>query len=168
MLGRDDMADEEFVEQAIASNMGFADKIIGSLVSSLMKNFDTQLRELHGAPSTEIKSFPNGIKIKIGPQQKKKEAKIINKPMTEEQLVRIASLPRTEAKTNVRRMSDKVVYEVLASGIESADDVIVSKLESGYEIKAIGKNKVYVNSIPINLPMKGFSLSDKGLIVEFI
>ena len=70
-------------------------------------------------------------------------------------------------KTNVRRLSDKVVYELKTTGIESVDDVFVSKLESGYEIKAIGNKKVYVNSLPVSLPMKGYSISDAGITVEF-
>ena len=58
-------------------------------------------------------------------------------------------MPRAEAKTKLRRLSDKVVYEIAAQGIESPDDVLISKLESGYEIKAIGKKKIYVNTIPM-------------------
>ena len=37
------------------------------------------------------------------------------------------------------------------------EDIFISKLESGYEIKAIGSKKIYVNSVPINLPLKQYS-----------
>ena len=55
-----------------------------------------------------------------------------------------------------------------APGIESVEDVFISKLESGYEVKAIGKKKVYVNSLPVNLPLRGYGIDvSKGLMVEF-
>ena len=79
----------------------------------------------------------------------------------------MSNLPRAPAKTSVRRLSDKVVYELSAPGIESVEDVFVSKLENGYEIKAIGGKKVYVNSLPVNLQLKGFSISENKLLVEF-
>ena len=120
--------------------------------------------------SQNIKSSPRGIQIRFGAppnksQQKKKE--VIEKIITQEQIKRMSKLPRSEAKSNVRRFSDKVVYDLKASGIEDVKDIFVSKLENGYEIKAIGKNKVYVNSIPVNLPLKKYSLSKAGMSVEF-
>lgn len=51
--------------------------------------------------------------------------------------------------------------------IESIKDIFVSKIESGYEIKALAKNKVYVNSLPVNLPILSFTLNNDSLFVEF-
>ena len=166
MLGRSDIADDEMIRHAFASNMSMADKFIGSLMNSVLKNIDMQIREVE---TTEVKSMPNGIRIRVGApvQQRRRESKMTNRQLTEQQLTRMSKLPRSEAKTNVRRLADKVVYDLTAQGIESEDDVFVSKTESGYEIKAIAKNKVYVNSVPVNLPLRGFSLHDKGLTVEF-
>lgn len=166
MLGKNDIADEEIIQHAFASNMSMADKLIGSLMNSLLKNIDMQLRDVE---TTEVKNTPTGIRIRVGVpgQQRKRETRVVNRTLTDKQLSRMSNLPRTEAKTNVRRLSDKVIYDLAALGIESPDDVFVSKTESGYEIKAIGKNKVYVNSVPVNLPLKGFALHDKGLTVEF-
>lgn len=64
-------------------------------------------------------------------------------------------------------MSDKVIYELAVPGVQSVQDIFISKLESGYEVKAIGKRKVYVNSLPVNLPLKKYSITDKQVIVEF-
>ncbi len=166
MLGRSDIADDEMIRHAFASNMSMADKLIGSLMNSVLKNIDMQVSEVE---TTEVKSIPNGIRIRVGApvQQRKREPRITNRQLTEQQLTRMSNLPRSEARTNVRRLADKVIYDLAAHGIESTDDVFVSKTESGYEIKAIAKNKVYVNSVPVNLPLRGFSLHDKGLTVEF-
>ncbi len=90
------------------------------------------------------------------------------RPIDWEQLKKMGSLPRTEAKTSVKRFGDKVVYELATPGVNSANDVFVSKLESGYEIKAIGNKKIYVNSVPINLPLRKYSILKNKLLVEFV
>ncbi len=168
MLGRSDLVEEELIKNSIAQNsLGITDKILGSLVNSLMKNLDKQFRT--SLENAEIKTLPNGIKIKIGMQQERKprKSKILDRPLTAEQLKRISSLPKTDAKTNVKRLSDKIIYEINAPGLSNVDDVIVSKLESGYEIKAIGDKKVYVKNVPINLPLYSLYIDDSKLFVEF-
>ena len=166
MLGKNDILEENIQEEFASANLGITDKLIGSLVNSLMKNLDKQFKELE---NTEIKNMPNGIKIRIGStvSQPAKEPRTVRKIVTEDQIRRMTELPRSNAKARIRRLSDKVVYELKTPGLESAQDVFISKSESGFEIKAIGKNKVYVKNLPINLPLKGFSITDNKLLVEF-
>ena len=157
---------QNFLEQ----NFGITDKLIGSIFNSLVKNLDKQFKDVERMPGNEIRAMPNGIKISINPghQMNRPKQKKLNKHnLTNQQISKMQNLPRGSAKTSVRRLSDKIVYELSTPGVESADDVFVSKLEEGYEIKAIGKRKVYVNSLPINLPIKGFILNDNKLLVEF-
>lgn len=186
LLGENDEIDEEEIEENFAPQTGFTDKIMDSLINSVMKStmkaMDKQFKEMNqiskkdlaNMENARIEQLPNGIKISIGgtlPQkikqanQKPKVQKV--KEITQEQLEKMQKLPRQEAKTKITRLSDKVIYELNANGIESPEDVLISKLESGYEIKAIGKNKIFVNSIPINLQMRGFSFDDKKLLIEF-
>ncbi len=166
MLGRNDIIDEKILDGSFEiNNFGITDKIIGSLVNSLVKNLDKQFKELE---KTEIENLPNGIKIRIGaPKRPQQRIQQIKKTITNEQLKKISSLPRVQAKSNIRRLSDKIVCELDAPGVISPEDVFVSKLESGYEIKAIGNKKIYVNSIPINFPLKKFLLEKGKLFVEF-
>ena len=147
--------------------LGITDKVLDSLFRNLVKNIEKQMKDTDF--DSNVQTFPNGIKIKIGnqPQKQKKPKKAQSKSITQEQVERMSKLPRSEAKTDVRRFSDKVVYDIKAPGIGSVEDVFVSKLETGYEVKAIGKKKVYVNSLPVSLPLKGYSVNDKGLKVEF-
>ena len=49
----------------------------------------------------------------------------------------------------------------------STDDVFISKLESGYETKVIGGKKVFVNSLPINLPLLRYTIANNKLFLEF-
>ncbi len=147
-------------------SLGITDKMINSVMNSLVKSLGKQFDNMN---SQNIKSSPKGIQIRFGAPTKQSQQKkeIVEKVITQEQIKRMSKLPRSEAKANVRRFSDKVVYDLKATGIEDVKDIFVSKLENGYEIKAIGKNKVYVNSIPVNLPLKKYSLSKSGMSVEF-
>ncbi len=84
-----------------------------------------------------------------------------------EKLKKMSLMPREKAKTNIKRLSDKIVYELATPGVASLQDIFISKLESGYEVKAVGENKVYVNSIPLNLPIKSYSIIDNKISLEF-
>ncbi len=163
MLGKYDFDDSQArPNQQDATEFGIVDKIINSAMNTLMKTIAGELEK------GGMNARPNGIKIKIGvPQRKKQSATQHVKAMNEEQLKKMIGLPRTAAKTNVRRLSDKVIYELTTPGLLSPHDVLVSKLESGYEVKAITDKKVYVNSLPVNLPLRGVSLSNDKLFIEF-
>lgn len=168
MLGRTDNVEENFFERDAQERNGFTDKIFSSLISSLMKNLEKQLKDMDVNDMNEIQ---NGISIKIGPQaqvnKKEKSAAKQTKQISEVQLKKMHTLPREAAKTSIRRLSDKVIYELSTPGVQSSQDIFVSKLENGYEIKAIGNAHIYVNTLPINLPLKSLSLAEDKLLIEF-
>lgn len=169
MLGRTDLTEREMNNIPMPmEGMGLTDKIIGSLVNNLMKSLDKQFKELD---KSEVTSMPNGIKIRIGPPVVKSAKQVQQQPsqkiMTSEQIKKMTSFPRANAKTSIRRFSDKVVYEIKTPGIESNEDVFISKLENGYEIKALGNKKIYVNNIPIDLPIGKYIVQQDKVLVEF-
>jgi len=175
LLGRNDFSRAGKVRENPLEGMGITDELINSVMNNLMKSFNSQFKNVAEGETkgnTHIEHLPNGIKIKIGipregPKKQQKPRQSVRKQITEEQMNKMANLPRTMAKANIRRLSDKLVYELSTPGIESTEDVFISKLETGYEIKAIGKKKIYVNSLPINLPLKGFEIAENKLFVEF-
>jgi len=162
------------VQAPIANNLNLTDKIFEQLMNSAMKMLANELNSQGAKP--EIRSLPNGIKIRIGAmpnnqiiqEKKQKKQSIFEKQITVKQMEKMSNLPRAEAKSKIRRLSDKVIFELAAPGVESVEDIFFSKIESGYEIKAIGKNKVYTNSIPTNLPLKQFSISEDKVFIEFL
>lgn len=164
-LGKDD----ELVGTSggAGAGMGVTDKLVSSILNSLMKSLDKQMKQV--SPDAEVRQFPNGVTIRVGMPQAKPSKDKPAKPqkITSEQLDRMSGLPRVEAPSSMKRIGDKVVYELKAAGVNSLNDVFVSKLAEGYEIKAIGTKKVYVNSLPVELPLQGYSLHDKGLTIEF-
>jgi len=172
MLGKNDSPSQKSNLNNL--DMGFTDQLVNSMMNSIMKSLDKQFKDIEKGSmtdGTEIKSLPNGIRIKIGPSMqqvpKKSPSQVTKKTITEDQIKKMSDLPRGTAKSKIRRLSDRVICELAVSGIESPKDIFISKLESGYEIKAIGKKKVYINNIPLELPIHGFSYDPDHLFIEF-
>lgn len=168
ILGSRDINEGEFLQSNIPRiNLGMMDRIFSSLVSSLMKTMEQQINDFDSA---EIENYPNGVRIKIENtpyKRKQKPARAIRRSLTSEQIKKMSELPRVKAKTTMRRIGDKIIYELNAPGISSTEDVFLAKLESGYEIKAIGDRKIYVNSLPVNLPLTAVSLQNDKVFIEF-
>ena len=179
LLGKSDLPDNNPGNEFPLQGFGITDKLISTVFNSLMKNLDKQFKDQGIAPGKEIgkpaiKGFPAGINIKIFgpyenmPVQRPKQKSQFNSKISEQHLKKMSELPREKAKANVKRIGDKVIYELTASGINSVDDIFVAKVETGYEIKAIGQNKIYVNNIPINLPLRKYSIKENKLLFEFV
>ena len=148
------------------ADAGIFEKIIGTLMQTAVKTMVSEMKSGNENPP-EIKQMPNGIKITLGQQAEKKDKRAKEHKITDEQITRMSGLPRSAAKTNIRRFNDKIVYELSATRVSSLNDIFISKVESGYEIKMIGKNKVYVNSIPVNFPLMRYGITENAIILEF-
>ncbi|MEM4318636.1 MAG: zinc ribbon domain-containing protein [Candidatus Pacearchaeota archaeon] len=91
-----------------------------------------------------------------------KKIKEINKKVTA-----FETLPREEAKTKVKRLSDRIIYEIQLNGVKSLDDVEIKQLENTTEVKAIAKDKIYFKLIPIVLPIINYELKGSKLYIYF-
>jgi hypothetical protein len=187
LLGKNEFEDRTSANTMLAQEgFGFSDKIFSTIFNSLMKNMEKQMRQAgsSGIPdlsNAEVRPVPGGFSIKISNVSPGMGGKIPNsqkiqaqKPqrqtarkVSSEQLNKISSMPRISAKSNVKRLGNKIVYELGIEGVKSPDDIFVSKLEKGYEIKAIGDKHVYVNTIPLDLPVKTFKLDKDKITFEF-
>ena len=87
--------------------------------------------------------------------------------MSNKNLKRISTLPKEEPSTKIRRLANKVIYEINLPEVKSINDVSILRLENSIEIKALAKNKAYFKSIPINLPIINYILSEGKLVLEF-
>lgn len=174
MLGKND-----FVSSNLQLPMGF-NSIFNALVKNLTKEMDSQLRNnafndpntkkiKKGNLSISISTFGGSPKIKLArlpDGQKPKEKKFKQIFFSQEKIKEFANLPKTEPKTSVKRFSDKLVYEIEIPEVKSMSDISIVKLENSIEIKAIGEKKAYSKIIPINLPIKDYTLSDEKLTLE--
>lgn len=193
MLGRNDFSNpfqNSFNEIKLPAGLNM---IFNSLMKNLEKEFQNMDKEM-GREMNSSKNIKNpmvkksGISISIsssgdmppeikinqfgnpGREFREVERQIIQKPIqknfNEEKIKRFSKLPREEPSTNVRRLSNKVVYEIDLPGVKSAEDVSIIKLENSIEIKAVTKDKAYFKLLPIKLPIINYKVSDGKLVLE--
>ena len=120
--------------------------------------FSVQIR-LGGVPE----SIP--IQIRNLQSSKRQPVKIIRNLDKSEQ-EKMSQLPRKEPETKVRRLTDRIIYEMNIPGVKSIKNIAVNKLENSIEIKAVTKNAAYFKLIPVALPLKKYYLKDEKLILE--
>ncbi len=162
---------------------------MNKIFSSLVKNLGKELNKELSNMNNEVKKSPKGVKkngisiristmgnnppeIKIDsfgndkPTKKKIVREMPQKNLSIKNLKKLSGLPKEEPLTNVKRLSDKVIYEIEIPGVKSIEDISIIKLENSIEIKALTKNKVYAKLIPINLPITNYNLEKGKLVLE--
>jgi len=85
--------------------------------------------------------------------------------ITQEQAETFSKLPREEPSTSVRRLTDRIVYEIDLPGVEK-ENIIITKLQNSIEIKAFTKDKAFFKLIPIALPIISSKLAEGKLVLE--
>ncbi|MGB9707747.1 MAG: hypothetical protein ACPLXC_00210 [Candidatus Pacearchaeota archaeon] len=123
-----------------------------------------------GQPVIEVKQFGQGQEAEKEIKPRKiKEEKIKKLPkarISEAEATRLAKLPRKEPETKVRRLTDKIVYEISLPGVLEEKNIIINKLQNSIEIKAFAKDKAYFKLIPLDLPIQNYKLEKEKLILE--
>ena len=123
-------------------------------------------------PNLNVQFFVNGKRVfppqqeQINNSQNQQQIKPTNikvKKMPLEKLERFAKLKRVEPSSKVRRIGNRVIYELEVPGVKDLDDVLINRLENSIEIKALARDKSYSKILNINLPIIRYGL-DKGNI----
>lgn len=189
MLGENDSFSETdpFANPFLNGMGGLSSSFMNKMFSHTMKMLEKEMgREIKGTgknqkkdsfPKTKIRLMINGKEINLNNLEenqnsdKKAKQKQI-KPMkfkrfSDEQAKKFSALPKKEPKTDLKRIADKINYEIEIPGVESVEDVSITPLENSIEIKAVSKEKAYSKSIPINLPVTAYEFSKGLLVLEF-
>jgi len=175
MLGKEDEIQD--IEPPSNSFFGginekFLGKMLGGAMKMLEKEMEKDMKKSSQAPFTNFKIVINGREIKSGGQQRvqqkeKKYAKKIDKLFSQVNLKKFQESQKQEPATDIRRFSDKIIYEIFLPGVNSMDNISISELGNSIEVRAVGKNKAYFKSIPINLPVIGYGLNKSKFTLEF-
>ena len=176
ILGKNDEMNNAFG----ISNPMFGGDIFGKMLNGAMRMLQKEMqKEMKNAspfPKTNFKLMVNGKEVNLDnfqSQNKSKPIKKITKPIklpsmfSQEKMKKFSSLPREEPLTNVRRLSDKMIYEIDLIGVKSVEDIAIIRLEKSIEIKAVAENKSYFKLILINLPILNYKFSKGKLVLEF-
>lgn len=166
MLGREDIFDDESFANPFFA--GFGGKMLNSMLGNAFKMLEKEMKNMEKSPGSNFRLMINGKEIQIGQQKKSKKTirKIPKREFGKEQLKKISELPKKEPKTSLRRIGDKIIYEIEMPEVKSLNDVLINNLENSIEIKAIGESAIYSKTIPINMPITNRELSQGKLILE--
>ncbi len=176
MLGKRDLQDP-FEE--ISQNMfggGISGKMFNKMLGGAMKMLEKEMQKVAQPQNKELKTnfelYINGKRI--NPANIKVTKKPVGQPIENKvlqntssgSLKKFSSLPKKEPLTNIRRLADKVIYEIDIPGVKSIKDVSIVKLENSIEIKAVAKDKAYKKIIGIDLPILAYKLDKEKLVLE--
>ena len=173
MLGRNDFFEETDPLKLFGG--GMLGKMLTSAMRMLEKEMQTEMKQQRETQSTGVKTnvelYINGKKInpvnvRVEKINKEKPQKKPHITFSAKRLANFAKLPKEEPETNVKRLSDSVIYEIFIPGVKSEEDVSITKLENSIEIKAVAKNKAYYKIIKVGLPVISYEISNGKLILE--
>lgn len=128
-----------------------------------------------GQPIIQVKQFGPGAEsgkelIESKERGQAQEGKIkLPKAITrisKAEAAKHAKLPRQEPETKVRRLTDKIIYEISLPGVKSKKNLAINKLQNSIEIKAFAKDKAYFKLIPLDFPIQNYKLENEKLILE--
>ena len=175
MLGKTDTVNE-FEQFSNSLLGGIGGKIIGGMLGKTLKMLEREIqKEFHqnSAPRTNFELIINGKRIDPKHIKVAQPMQVVKKPrkflpnISNESLKKISGLPKKEPLTNIRRLADRVIYEINMPGVNSVNDISIIKLESSIEIKALADKKAYFKVIPINFPIINYEFLDEKLVLEF-
>jgi hypothetical protein len=165
MLGLNDE-----IEKAMTPALPFG---LQGMIGGLMKQLE---KELSGMDSGKPQ-MPKGFKIQISRGIPQNIQMVNQSPQNEiaektprisaDENARRSKLPKSEAKSIVRRLPEGIVYEIDTPGVVSRADVAITKLEKSIEVRAYSKTKCFVKSIPLKADILGFEVMDEKVLVRF-
>ncbi len=172
MLGKDDYILPQDNTQNIFGG-GMMNKMLNSAMKMLEKEMQKDVKELN-QPKSNFELFINGkrispdkIKVTRQPMQKapvqKTKTEIL---LSDENKKKFLKLPKKEPTTSIKRLSNKIIYELNIPEVESIKDISIVQLENSIEIKALAKKIAYSKIISIGLPISNYELSEGKLILE--
>lgn len=169
MLGKDDFEEEKDLFSS-AFFGGFSGSMLNKMLGSAMKMLEKEMSKTKPQTRTNIRLMINGKEINLNGDSRMPDKRITKElpssSFSKENLKKFATLPKKEPLTNIRRLSDKVIYEIKMPGIKSIKDVSIIKLENSIEIKALAKNQAYFKLISINLPITNYEITKGKLVLE--
>ena len=163
-----------------------------SLVKKMVKDIDKQFQEYDNELSKEkgpkvirtglsisINSTPEGepiIKVRqLGGNNvqykdesmeniKEKEKKLPK--IQDKQAEKISKLPKQEPEKTVRRLTDRIIYEISLPGVKDDKNLFIEKLQNSIEVRAFSDKQAYFKLIPVPFLIKNWKLEKEKLILE--
>ncbi|MEK6890759.1 MAG: zinc ribbon domain-containing protein [Nanoarchaeota archaeon] len=127
--------------------------------------------ETNGNGPVKIRTFggkPNGLNLGQNMLQNVEKIKRLKLPKIDsDKLVSLRKLPRKEAEASVRRLADKIIYELEIPGVKSIENVNINVVQGMVEVKAISNKEVFIKELNVNYPLQGYSFGEGKLVLDF-
>lgn len=167
MLGKNDAITQQ--DELAMMLQGMGGGVLGKMLNQTMKILEKEIAK--EASSQENKSHMkimiNGQEIPMKEKSKSKTpVKIMPIDFSGESQKKFSKLKKVEPKTKLKRLGDKIIYELDTPGVESIKDISIIRLEKGLEVKAVSKNKAYQKAIKIDLPLTKYQLLNGIITLE--
>ena len=173
MLGKNDFVNEsDNFSKSFFGGFGgnILDKMLGNAMRMLEKEMRREMKNQELQPKPNFQLFINGKKVNLDGSavnaQKKEPRKVSSVKLPQNKLKNFAKLPKKNPKTEIRRFSNRIVYEIEVPGVKAMNDISIAKLENSIEIKAVSKDHAYLKVIPINLPIMNYGFENQKIILE--
>lgn len=157
---------------------GFGGKMLNNILGNAIKMLEKEMqKEMKDIDKNKMNNQNPNFKLKINGKevdfnqakkkspQPKKEIKR-NHEFSDEQAKKFAKLKKEKPEADLKRLGNKIVYEINMPDVKSDKDVVIHNLESSIEVKALGKSKAYSKAIPIKMPITDKRLSEGKLVLE--
>jgi|TARA_B100001971_G_scaffold198644_1_gene208501 hypothetical protein len=169
LLGQEDSGN---LQEEIKLPFGM-EKMINALAKQLEKQMGAMNFE-EMASNTQGQGTPKGFKINVSMGrpgdgqfvQEMTPSIPIDGEISRKETDKRNSLPRVDAESSMKRLADRIVYEIITPGVKSKKDVAVAELATGLEVKAYSRNKCYVKFIPLKVEVIGYYLKNERLFLE--
>jgi len=141
------------------------------MVNSLVKQLEKQMGQMDFTDG----NVPKGFKIHVSTGKPQNAGQVVTPiqrvaPVISEVTARKSEernkLPRVEIDSRMRRLADRIIYEMETPGVKSKGDVVLGELATGLEIRAYSNEKCYVKFIPLKVEVIGYYLKNETLFVE--
>ena len=166
MLGKNDFQQKQITPK-IFSGIG------GGMMNKLLSKMVTDLTKTQGNLNEKdiqeaMKQLLPGAKISIKKVNKplQNNTKFLPIDFSNENLKKWKSLSKKEPESKLKRVDNKINYELEIPEVKSIKDISIIKLENSMEVRAVGEKIAYLKRIPINLPLKKYSLLKGFLTLE--
>jgi hypothetical protein len=148
---------------------------INKIFHAAMKMTEKMMKEMeskdthkeHNEANMDIQFFINGKRVVPQKRQNFEKKQIqVRREFPKEKAEKISQLPKKEPTSKMMRMGEKIIYELDVPGVETIEDILINRLESSIEIRALAKDHVYSKTLNINLPILRYRLSNGSLTLE--
>lgn len=144
------------------------------MINSLAKQLEKQMGAMNLDEATNSGPTQKGFKIHVSMGkpgegqvvQEMRQSIPIDESVSGEKNDKRNSLPRVDAESSMKRLADRIVYEIRTPGVKAKKDIVVAELATGLEVKAYSKNKCYVKFIPLKVEVIGYYLKGERLFLE--